>query len=294
MRIKVETKCYENMLNSFSTYRTENNEKYQRQRRLPINFEFEKLYLRYMEECRCQMEKIEQLRSYIFEAIEIVLNLFVEIHQFVIDDLNKWKYEAQKLANEISYPVKVHNPDKLDAIQIWLNKLYECLMDIRSIVENIHNSNVQMKIVDRRDDKIKEKISNSLQNLIASSFIIEKHPSQIIKRDTRNNACVRMLITEFTKITEKLGVSVSILSESKAVIQRQQKAPLSESSGCIADNTEEIQFSPDSDTLRWNFKRMMVTKVTRKSKSGSTKDVSDKKFVFVFRMKFQINDIPID
>lgn len=39
---------------------------------------------------------------------------------------------------------------------------------------------------------------------------------------------------------------------------------------------------------------MSVTKVTRKNKNEATKNVTDEKFMILFRLKFEMNQIPMD
>ncbi|XP_031639933.1 signal transducer and transcription activator-like, partial [Contarinia nasturtii] len=235
-----------------------------------------------LDECDRTLCQIREKRNEIFVSMENALNLLNEIQELINEQLKKWKHQQIQMNST--------SPSELDGIQSWLNELFSCVMDIRTLFKRIYSSHVHANVIDGSEEKFNEMIMNSLKNLIKSSVIVEKQPPKVIRKDIGFDASVRVLITQFSNVSNTIRVSVSILSESQSIIQQQQQQSLSESSGCVINNTGDMKFQPDNGHLTCNLKRLTVKGVTRKDEN----ELPTNDFVFLFRLKFQMNDILID
>lgn len=117
-----------------------------------------------------------------FQAIRQVIQELDNVQKVVIlKRLGKWQRDQALSGN--GSPVLMST---LDEIQVWFEKLAECIWNTRNLVDKMKNTNqhFSLNLGDHMDVAYKE-ITHLLQNLIVSGFIVEKQPPQVMKTNTR-------------------------------------------------------------------------------------------------------------
>ncbi|XP_055306025.1 uncharacterized protein LOC129570447 [Sitodiplosis mosellana] len=234
---------------------------------------------------------IEHEPAEMFTIIENIVNQLVEIQNMVIQRLDQLKRDQYLSANQLPTPFEVKPDNKeLDQMQNWFNKLFAGIISVCQIIDIVCITYIQRKNFDKiKLEVLHDKVLNLRKKLISSSLVIEMQPPQVIQKDTRFGATVRMLITEFGNTSNRPNISVSIQTEAQALTQLNQSMPIPEDSGRISQNV--VPFEKDKLALKCKLKRMMIKKVTRSSEEAS---MTDKKYVLTFHSKFEIGDTQID
>ncbi|ELT99569.1 hypothetical protein CAPTEDRAFT_126200, partial [Capitella teleta] len=122
-------------------------------------------------------------------------------------------------------------------------------------------------------------ITKLLEELITNSFVIEKQPPQVLKKDSRFSATVRCLIGRRRHIRMTLPqVTASIVSEEQArSIMRHDPGAKSLKSGKIENNTGTMEYHQASDQMSITFRNMKLKGIQRAEKKGN-ETVTEEKF----------------
>jgi len=213
-----------------------------------------------------------------------------ELQYRVIDqELNKWKREQQLSGNGAPFS------NNLDTIQKWCEDLAEIIWINRQQIRqlemiheglNIPNQETSMNILPELSDGL----NVLLDQLVKSSFVIEKQPPQVLKTNTRFSATIRLLVG--TKLNVHMSppvVTASIISESQANSLLRAGHTKKTSSGDIVNNKQTMEYHQATGQLSVSFRNMSLKKIKRAEKKG-TESVMDEKFALLFWSEFSIGN----
>ena len=127
-------------------------------------------------------------------SIQAIIKLLDEALQILIDNfLGNWKRD-QIIAgfgdgNDKStpnlYDRNAQLKRALDDIQIQFEVLFDCALNTRTLLNDIHNCHRQFHYVDTLTMEASQDINIILQNLMQSSFVIDDQPPQVINKDKK-------------------------------------------------------------------------------------------------------------
>lgn len=132
------------------------------------------------------------LRKEILTSIQIVIKLLDEIEKIVIDNrLYNWKINQMYAGYGDRDHDEIHISSKctksadivLDEIQIWFGQLNDIIKETQQLIDFMCLHSPFIFYDEFKESKNDIKIIHKI--LIKSSLIIEEHPPQVIKKDTR-------------------------------------------------------------------------------------------------------------
>ncbi|XP_031620455.1 signal transducer and transcription activator-like [Contarinia nasturtii] len=232
----------------------------------------------YINECEQVINAINHQRSLISSSFNSILNLFADIESGMIERLKEWR--RVQLLSGFDYRSRVTTivdksddlKNELDTIQIQYEGLFDCVLNTRNILNTIYIINNGVNISDNVQSKFNPKIDKLLFDLISRSFIIDLQPPQIVKRDIRFDASVRLLLPKFLKDEQNYNVSVSIVPETMD--------PERKPSGKIwVKNDRFKRYEGFLWKLSCNFKSLKLYNLDQRR----GKNVTDQKHVFIFK-----------
>lgn len=166
---------------------SESTKRIQEMNSMPKTPENEERCAAFMEECKRQVcvmsDSINQRRMEIFSAIRSVIDLLDEVQKIVIHKrLGKWQRDQALNGNGAPLPLNA-----LEEIQIWFEDLAELIWNTRSLIDTMRKTHMPLSSTNFNDgfDVVYRDVTNLLQNLIVSGFIVEKQPPQVMKTNTR-------------------------------------------------------------------------------------------------------------
>ncbi|XP_037041738.1 signal transducer and activator of transcription 5B-like [Bradysia coprophila] len=138
----------------------------------------------------------------LYQSFESTIDKIDAVQVVIVNRLGKWKRDQALAGN--GAPL---NGDTLDEIQRWFEALGKVILNTRLCIDATHELNVGLPMAMNMED-VMRKITALLQNLIVSGFIVEKQPPQVMKRNVRFSATVRLLTADFHKSNPSVVVSI--------------------------------------------------------------------------------------
>lgn len=128
-------------------------------------------------DCKERSTKCDKRLNEILISIHKAIHLLNEVKRIVIEDrLAKWKHDQILVVQSL--------PEVLNEIQNWLEELVIIIFKIRSWLETVRCFANDAKLYEDFEN-VHRDLNNCLKSLIATSFIVEEQPTQVIKKDTR-------------------------------------------------------------------------------------------------------------
>ncbi|XP_055997166.1 signal transducer and activator of transcription 5B-like isoform X5 [Ostrea edulis] len=223
-----------------------------------------------------------------FECLE-------EVRQQVVDqELIEWKRQQQLAGNGAKI-----DPNLLENLQKWVESTVDLVWKSRQQVLKLEGlcSRIPMQLSDGRDDVVStlnSKITSILSSIVTSTFIVETQPPQVLKRDSRFSARVRLLVGG--KLTIHLTpptVTASIISEAQAkLLLRGPNRRPEHNCGKILNNSGLMEYQPQKGELSIEFRNMILKTIKRAEKRGTevsgTFAVTEEKFCILFQSSFHL------
>lgn len=130
-------------------------------------------------------ENINQRRLGMFTDIRSVITILDEVQKVVIHKrLGKWQRDQALSGNGAPLPLTA-----LDEIQGWFENLAEMIWTTRTLIDNVRKTFITVQGESNQYtepfEMLYREVTNLLQNLIVSGFIVEKQPPQVMKTNTR-------------------------------------------------------------------------------------------------------------
>lgn len=241
---------------------------------------------------QCESENLLKDRAMLVERSREALNRLSILQSRVLDvELERWRRGQQLAGNGVSY-----DGFSLDEIQEWCEGLAELIWSINVHIKRIQimcqNYSASQYVTDSLYG-LMDVTNNLLNQLVKSTFIIEKQPPQVMKTNTRFSSSVRLLVG--SKLNVHLtppSVTVFIINESQASILGTEQATMSmahneSAAGEILNNTGIMEYHSANRQLVVNFRNMQLKKIKRTEKKG-TDSVMDEKFALLFLSRFNV------
>ncbi|XP_060078088.1 signal transducer and activator of transcription 5A-like [Ylistrum balloti] len=215
-----------------------------------------------------------------------------ELQKMVVDkELIAWKRKQQLSGNGVKFDTQL-----LDVLQQWCESLAEMIWKNRQQILGVEilRQKLPIDIPTGTPDLVPElnqKITGLLSSLVTSTFIVESQPPQVLKKESRFTATVRLLVGGKLNIhMSPPTVKASIISEhqAKALLKNDAHAK-NETSGEILNNNGTMEYHQAKGELSITFRNMSLKKIKRADKKGS-EAVTEEKFCVLFQSDFQIGN----
>ncbi|CAG9826164.1 unnamed protein product [Diabrotica balteata] len=245
--------------------------------------ELESFALQYHE---CQKITVEvSFREKLKETFQLVAQLQTHV---LDEELIKWKRDQQLAGNGANFK------SNLDTIQEWCESLAELIWLNRQQTKEVERLKQRVPMVDPPVvadvlPHLLQEFTQLLSTLVTSTFIIEKQPPQVMKKNTRFTASVRLLVGGKLNVhMTPPQVKVTIISESQAnMLLKNDKLGKNESSGELLNNIGTMEYQQSSRQLAVSFRNMQLKSIKRTEKKGS-ESVMDEKFSLLFQSQFSV------
>lgn len=231
---------------------------------------------------------LNQYREYKTELIakyHSLIRSFSSIYDVLItNQLNLWKQDQVQNNTE--------TPDNLVQIKKQCEFLADnmCLMwkQLKGI-EALSFRNDEISVV-TQFKQFKAQITMLLKNLVNETFIVIEQPNQVIKKDTRFNATVNLLVGSVLKVhLNPPLVNVYLINEEQAKRWYADKENFQINScfGEILNNKSITEYNPTTKNLSANFINLRLKTFKRSIEKKATEDkVVDEKFALLFTTEF--------
>lgn len=233
----------------------------------------------------CQTNMNELINRY----GDVILKL-QETSSVLFEELNTWKQHQKNKTDSSENLLQIKNQSEFLATNICnLWQQLKCIDAIISTDSNEDLMNISQFI------EIKKQTTQLFKNLISETFIVKVQPKQVIKKETKFNATVTLLVGSVLNVhLNSLLVRVQIINEEQAKLwySEREKFLLNSCCGEIVNNTTIMEYNSVSNTLSANFINLRLKSIKRAEKKASIDKVVDEKFALMFTTEiFLENDI---
>ncbi|ELU09097.1 hypothetical protein CAPTEDRAFT_223577 [Capitella teleta] len=212
------------------------------------------------------------------------------LQSHILDDqLIFWKRQQQLAGNGAPFEAS------LETLQQWCEKLAELVWRNYQQLGQMNQLFTHLPIDLPPEQKdvlpfLTESIYKLLETLITSTFVIEKQPTQVLKKDSRFTATARSLIGSRLNLHMTLPqVTATIVSEEQArAILNNDKNARRLTSGNILNNKGTMEYHQASGQLSITFRNLVLKTIRRAEKKGN-ETVTEEKFSILFQTVLTIN-----
>ncbi|CAL1526056.1 unnamed protein product [Lymnaea stagnalis] len=213
-----------------------------------------------------------------------------ELQKEILDnELISWKRRQQLAGNGL-----VMDNTSIETLQSWCESLADLIWQNRQQIKKCTQlqSQLPIKYPEGQEDilpKLNDTITGLLSSLVTSTFIVEHQPPQVLKKDARFGAVVRLLVGGKLNVhMNPPQVKATIISENQAkdLLRNDVKAK-NDTSGDILNNTGTMEYQPNNGQLSISFRNMQLKKIKRADKKGS-EAVTEEKFCILFQSEFSV------
>ncbi|RUS70066.1 hypothetical protein EGW08_022172 [Elysia chlorotica] len=232
-----------------------------------------------------QRQRVELARKY----EETIISL-QDLQKRILDnELISWKRRQQMAGNGL-----VLDASSLETLQQWCENLADLIWQNRHQIKKSNQLQQQlpMKFPEGEENllqKLNDTITGLLSTLVTSTFIVEQQPPQVLKKDARFGAVVRLLVGGKLNVhMNPPQVKATIISENQAkdLLRNDMKAR-DDTSGDILNNSGTMEYQQSNGQLSISFKNMQLKKIKRADKKGS-EAVTEEKFCILFQSEFSV------
>lgn len=211
--------------------------------------------------------------------------------QVVDDELIKWKKQQQLHGNGASFDASM-----IDTLQRWCESLAELLWRNRQqiIKVDLLRQQLPIEIPQGTEDiqpELNKLVTGLLSSLVTSTFIVEQQPPQVLKKESKFQASVRLLVGG------KLNLQMAPPRVKATIISEQQARSLLNSdvegrrgtlkSGEILNNEGSMDYHQQTGQLSITFRNMQLKNIKRADRKGS-ETVAEEKFCILFSSDFDV------
>lgn len=211
--------------------------------------------------------------------------------QVIDDELIKWKKQQQLHGNGASFDASM-----IDTLQKWCESLAELLWRNRQQIIKVDLLRQQLPIeipqgTEDLQPELNKVVTGLLSSLVTSTFIVEHQPPQVLKKESKFQASVRLLVGG--KLNLQMAppkVRATIISEQQARSLlnsdvETRKGPLK--SGEILNNEGTMDYHQQTGQLSITFRNMQLKNIKRADRKG-TETVAEEKFCILFSSDFDV------
>lgn len=219
---------------------------------------------------------------------ETFTNLEALQHHVLEEQLITWKRQQQLAGNGAPFE------GSLETLGQWCESLADLIWQNRQQISKMELLRAQLpiNIPDGRQDllpMLERTITGLLTSLVTSTFIIEKQPPQVLKKDSRFTATVRLLVGGKLNVhMNPPAVKATIISEDQArSLMASDNNVRNQTSGDILNNTGTMEYHQANGVLSVTFRNMALKRIRRAEKKGN-ETVTEEKFSILFQSQFSV------
>ncbi|KAH9498194.1 Signal transducer and activator of transcription 5B [Bulinus truncatus] len=235
-------------------------------------------------------QELLHLRLELSKKYDQTIQLLQELQKEILDnELISWKRRQQLAGNGL-----VMDSTSIDTLQNWCENLADLIWQNRQQIKKSTQLQQQLpiKLPEGQEDilpRLNDTITGLLSSLVTSTFIVEHQPPQVLKKDARFGAVVRLLVGGKLNVhMNPPQVKATIISENQAkdLLRNDVKAK-NDTSGDILNNTGTMEYQTSNGQLSISFRNMQLKKIKRADKKGS-EAVTEEKFCILFQSEFSV------
>ena len=234
-------------------------------------------------------QELLHLRVTLAEKYSETCKMLTGLQTHILDEqLISWKRQQQMAGNGSSFE------GSLETLQQWCENLAELIWFNRQQIKRLELLHAQLPIdlpADQQDllPSLNTTITGLLSSLVTSTFIIEKQPPQVLKKDARFTATVRLLVGGKLNVhMNPPTIKSTIISEEQArSLLKNDKNVKNETSGDILNNMGTMEYHQANGQLAVTFRNMQLKRIRRAEKKGN-ETVTEEKFSILFQSQFTI------
>ncbi|XP_017019857.1 signal transducer and transcription activator-like isoform X2 [Drosophila kikkawai] len=213
---------------------------------------------------------------------------YESLYEMVSHELKNWRRQQAFAGNGAPF-----NEGALDDIQRCFEMLETFVAHLLAAIKEL----MRVRLVSEEPEltHLHEQIQLSQENLVYSAFIVDKQPTQVIKKHTRFAASVRWLIGSTLGIhNNPPTVQCIIMSEKQARTFVTRGAQLDnslagQSSGEIQNCSSTMEYQQNNHVFSAIFSNMQLMSIKRPEKKGN-ESVMDEKFALLFYATTTVNN----
>lgn len=228
---------------------------------------------------------LRELRKNLQDKHLAILQKFDQVMQFVLQkELPAW----QGMQRAATYRAGMMDNQMLNKIQRWCEELATILSESRQQIVRVEQlrSSLPMELNPDRLPQLKAHAQSLLTTLLARSFVVDHQPPQVLKKDARFTATVRLLVGHKLNIFMNLPqVEATIINEQQArKVIRENMAQNIGNAGDILNCKGVMEFNQGQ--LSVTFRNMALKRIKRADRKGQEL-VVEEKFCILFRSMFR-------
>ncbi|XP_060571186.1 signal transducer and activator of transcription 5A-like isoform X2 [Ruditapes philippinarum] len=237
-------------------------------------------------------QQILQQRLSLASKHNDTLGMLDKLTKRVVDDeLIAWRQKQKLALNGAPFDTSM-----IDVLQKWCEVLADLIWRNRMQIIKVDLLRQQLPIdipqgqTDLQPD-LNRIVTGLLSSLVTSTFIVEQQPPQVLKKDSRFTATVRLLVGG--KLNLQLTpprVTATIISEQQArtFLQNEDRRQ-HQKCGDILNNEGPMDYHQHSGQLSITFRNMSLKNIKRADRRGAeVHTVAEEKFCIYFSSDFNV------
>lgn len=242
-------------------------------------------------ELSTKAQEVMELRSTLLNKYKKSFLFLEDVQKKVIDvELIAWKRKQQLSGNGAPIEEKL-----LDRLQSWSESLAEIIWKSRQQILQFEVLRTRLPLNTSTENQsdilpdLNQKITALLSSLVTSTFVVEHQPPQVLKKESRFTAKIRLLVGGKLNIhMNPPTVKASIISEEQARgLLKSDVTAKDADSGDILNKEGTMEYHDGKGELSIQFRNMQLKKIKRADKKG-TEAVTEEKFCILFQSDFQL------
>lgn len=212
-----------------------------------------------------------------------------EIEKSIFEEIAEWRHLQQRsLCGHPSPP----SLDKLQEVCEMLAELLWKLFQQASQLDNLFHQAFQGNEIElKRMENVKISARNLMLWFLTKTFIIERQPPQVLKKETKFGVVIRHLIGDkLNVLIHPPEVSCSLISEKQAQglnSGTRAKSSVSSNANPVLNSKKTLEFNQVTRKLIAEFKNLSLTKANRQG--GKNKEVvTEEKSALLFSTQINL------
>uniref|UniRef100_A0A8C3AWT9 Signal transducer and activator of transcription 6, interleukin-4 induced n=1 Tax=Cyclopterus lumpus TaxID=8103 RepID=A0A8C3AWT9_CYCLU len=203
-----------------------------------------------------------------FQLLKECVDSLDQCQTLLISRLKEWRWDQHKAT--IGQPFD----DNLNLLQTRCEQLLGVNGKLRQ----------ELVLIGKPIPELQERLGTLLQVLIQSSIVVDKHPPQVIKTQSKFSTTVRYLLGEKVAPGKPVVLKAQIINELQA---RNLGSVPGDNVGELINNTAILEHITSTKYTCATFRNMSIKKIKRADRKGS-ESVTEEKFALLFSTEITI------
>ncbi|KAL5254826.1 hypothetical protein ACHWQZ_G014308 [Mnemiopsis leidyi] len=233
------------------------------------------------------MRTLQGMNAQMGEVVVGLLTLFDDIlrklkvaHDYILKEIDDWKEEQRRGM------ISGKQPPSLDYIERDACLLADTLTSCAGYYARLQDHLEEMAENRNLITHFHSEILNFIRGLMYKCFIIEKQPPQVLKRDTKFSAAVRIIAGErwgFAIKQPLLKVYLVNAEQAQAILNSNGDVRDVQVCGDVVNGEKVMDYSTQTKTVHCHLKNMVVKKLSRAADRRAAELVTEEKFGVYFQ-----------